>query len=348
MSVNVKYTNRIFAAGMLCGLHVGYWTAQKKLQPEDLGLSGEDVPKDLISLGRRRLMPKEALDDFKRLEGYGRRVLDKHGHKFIRSITARFIPASRIEKVDEELLDLKRNGVPDAKPPLPSFYAIVEEYEAMFNQRRSEMLEKWHQQLRKIADEKDLDDSFISETLSRIDSFYPTRDEAVACFSFQWDWYNVQFPNGESFSIGAEQQESRRKICERYETLFKRQMEGFIESVISEYRHAAAELATKWAEELENGKKIHHKRILELRNFLKDFSDMNFAHDYVLSDRLADLEAMLPNSAAELNGDETARDRIRDAMGRIRDVTSEIGDRSAGSIAAQFLMGAERAIESEE
>ncbi len=46
--------------GVLLNVSVRYWRAHKKLRAEDLGLAPDQVSERLISLGHKRLLPKEA------------------------------------------------------------------------------------------------------------------------------------------------------------------------------------------------------------------------------------------------------------------------------------------------
>ena len=46
--------------GVLISVSVRYWRAHKKLKAEDIGLEPDKVSARLISLGHKRLLPKEA------------------------------------------------------------------------------------------------------------------------------------------------------------------------------------------------------------------------------------------------------------------------------------------------
>jgi hypothetical protein len=46
--------------GVLVNVSVRYWRAHKKLKAEDIGLKPDAVSDRLISLGHKRLLPKEA------------------------------------------------------------------------------------------------------------------------------------------------------------------------------------------------------------------------------------------------------------------------------------------------
>jgi len=46
--------------GVLINVSIHYWRGTKKLKPEDLGLQQEQVSDRLISLGHKRLLPKDS------------------------------------------------------------------------------------------------------------------------------------------------------------------------------------------------------------------------------------------------------------------------------------------------
>lgn len=54
--------------GVLINVSVRYWRASKKLEPGDLGLDAASLGERLISLGRKRLLPKDALAQFARID----------------------------------------------------------------------------------------------------------------------------------------------------------------------------------------------------------------------------------------------------------------------------------------
>jgi hypothetical protein len=62
--------------GVLLDVSVRFWRAAKKLQAQDLGLNPDDVAERLISLGHKRLLPKEALAEFALIESRAHALVD--------------------------------------------------------------------------------------------------------------------------------------------------------------------------------------------------------------------------------------------------------------------------------
>jgi len=66
---NDTLLNVLSREGVLINVSVRYWRGSKKLKAEDLGLNPDDVSDRLISLGHKRLLPKDALSAIALIEG---------------------------------------------------------------------------------------------------------------------------------------------------------------------------------------------------------------------------------------------------------------------------------------
>ena len=55
--------------GVLLKVSVHYWRGCKKLKPEDIGLEKKNLSDQLISLGHKRLLPKDTLATLAMIEG---------------------------------------------------------------------------------------------------------------------------------------------------------------------------------------------------------------------------------------------------------------------------------------
>jgi hypothetical protein len=62
---------------VLINVSVRYWRASKKLEPGDLGLDAAALDERLISLGRKRLLPKDALAQFALIESRAHAMVEQ-------------------------------------------------------------------------------------------------------------------------------------------------------------------------------------------------------------------------------------------------------------------------------
>src|SRR3954465_15124703 len=93
--------------GVLIKVSVRYWRGTKKLKPEDLGLKEADVSDRLISLGHKRLLPKDALSGLALVEGRAHALLESNTFPFLNCL-GHFLPNLRLEEVTGKLKELER------------------------------------------------------------------------------------------------------------------------------------------------------------------------------------------------------------------------------------------------
>src|SRR5947209_6154022 len=84
--------------GVLLKVSVHYWRGTKKLKPEDIGLKEADLSDRLISLGHKRLLPKEALASLAVLEGRAHALVESNTFPFLNGL-GHFLPNLRLEEV---------------------------------------------------------------------------------------------------------------------------------------------------------------------------------------------------------------------------------------------------------
>jgi hypothetical protein len=334
----INTLGKVFEAGLLCDVHISYWTGLRKLTPGDLGLAAEDCPEDLVSLGRKRLLPKDALAEFKKVDATARKVIaPPNGFKFPATSSAYFIPSPRIPAIQTRLIECKAR-----------FIEALKEFQDIYPDERRKMMKVWESHLWQRAlstvpdGEREL---WVQRALERIDALYPTQDDVVDAFQFRWDWFRIAFPEASSYPIELEQDAIRGEMMQRYRAYAERRIEAFLENVVRSMRSATVELCEKWAEAICAGTSIHHLRLRELHNFIARFRDMNFVQDRVLEANLNELEDILPEDTSVLNAPDTGglRTRIQQAMVNVVSATSNIGANSARNVVKTFL-GASRAI----
>src|SRR5687768_5210840 len=69
--------------GVLIKVSVRYWRGCKKLKAEDIGLKQADVSDRLISLGHKRLLPKDTLAQLSLIEGRAHALVEANTFPFL-------------------------------------------------------------------------------------------------------------------------------------------------------------------------------------------------------------------------------------------------------------------------
>ena len=92
--------------GVLINLSIRYWRAAKKLRAEDLGLNPDDVTDRLISLGHKKLLPREALAPFALIESRAHALVESSTFPFLNGI-GHFLPNRKLAEVSSWLKELE-------------------------------------------------------------------------------------------------------------------------------------------------------------------------------------------------------------------------------------------------
>jgi uncharacterized protein DUF3150 len=93
--------------GVLLSVSVSFWRGCKKLKAEDLGLDAASVSDRLISLGHKRLLPKEATAALSLVEGRAHALVEHNTFPFLNGL-AHFLPNARLEEVTGKLGNLEK------------------------------------------------------------------------------------------------------------------------------------------------------------------------------------------------------------------------------------------------
>ena len=91
---NNRLLDALSCRGVLVNVSVRYWRARKKLNPEDLGLSADQVNARLISLGHKKLLPKDRLRSLALIESRAHALVEENTFPFLNGV-ARYLPKDR-------------------------------------------------------------------------------------------------------------------------------------------------------------------------------------------------------------------------------------------------------------
>ena len=91
----------VFTHGNLVDINVSAWTAERRLQKEDLGIEDEEIS-EAFTLGRKKLVPPDVIATFRHLDYRARHTLYKYSFPFEFGAT-RFVPKKAFIKFAEEM-----------------------------------------------------------------------------------------------------------------------------------------------------------------------------------------------------------------------------------------------------
>jgi hypothetical protein len=126
MQTNNNLLNVLTREGVLISVNIRYWRAHKKLQAQDIGLDPDDVTDRLISLGHKRLMPKDALAAFALIESRAHALVESATFPFLNGI-ARFLPNRKLSEVTGRLNQLEAEFKSEQQKFADKYARLLEE-----------------------------------------------------------------------------------------------------------------------------------------------------------------------------------------------------------------------------
>jgi hypothetical protein len=284
------FTN-IFISGVLMQIHVSFWSGAKILKPEDLGLKPEQIA-TAYKLGRKILVPKEVIKNFRRIEGQARRLVEENSFSFPIG-NASFVTRASFAKIEKKLEELKTE-----------YYGLVADLIAKYDQYRAEILPVYQEAAENAwltsqppMIEGSLEgfdaakQEFISKFLERIASYYPAAESLQKKFDLYWDIYEIAAPQARETDADTvlESEEERARVIAQARAKMAEKINGFVTDVVKVLRTEATEMCGKIATAIKEGKVVRSTTVTSLKNFIERFKDMNFVGDQTIA---AQLEAV--------------------------------------------------------
>jgi len=279
---------QLFKDGILVALNIGKWSAAKKLNPDDLGLSNEQVP-EFVRLGRKLLIPEEERNKFTQIENNARNALERNSFAFPVG-NARFVPRQKILEVDAKLREYQT-----------SYLGAMESFLDRYHLIRDEMLQKY------------------SEYRDRLEPFYPAAHQIRRLFSFSWNAFEI----GESGLREGETVEA----YERFKENLKSQFDQFLNEVVIDLRFQVQECCLRVAERVARGEIVNGNSIKSLNMIIDKFMTLNFVGDNKTEGQLKSLRATLQTTDVDaLKESEELRKQLGAMAAGIAKEAAEISD----------------------
>src|SRR3954462_4267956 len=125
--------------GVLLSVSVRYWRGCKKLKAEDLGLSASRLSDRLISLGHKRLLPKDATAALALVESRAHAFVEANTFPFLNGI-AHFVPNPKLGDVSSRLKELETE-----------FWTAKEYFIQAYSSLRNSAADEWRVMAEKLV-----------------------------------------------------------------------------------------------------------------------------------------------------------------------------------------------------
>ncbi len=310
--------------GVLINVSVRYWRATKKLKAEDLGLDPVSVSDRLISLGHKKLLPKESLQPFALIEGRAHALIEADTFVFLNGLS-HFLPNGKLHAVTVRLDELRRE-----------FDEATADFLRRYEELREQALQEWGSIAPTLVPEPD-------RLLATIEASFPSRDRMERRFSFEVALFQIRVPERLDLTITTrvEQEEiqaARARAAEQAAEQIRRGAESFVTDCVASLRQQTAQLCDEMLESMRTCKTgVHQKTLNRLVRFIDQFKLMNFVGDPEMEEQLERVrQEFLVRSAEEYRDDAFARSRLEQGLEGLADTARDLARQDSQALVNRF------------
>ncbi|MDF1657900.1 MAG: DUF3150 domain-containing protein [Verrucomicrobiales bacterium] len=314
--------------GVLINASVCYPRFHKKLRAADLGLEPDQVSERLVSLGHKKLLPREALADLALVESRTHALIEKNTFPFLGGI-GHFLPNGKLVDVQEQL-----------NAQQVCFRTATENFLHRYADTRRQALADWRAAIGQIA--KTHDDR--ETLLAQIESAFPSREFIEPRFAFEVHLFQIAVPEdlGMELISFADQNEvrlARHDAVRDAQREIQSGVESFVGECVTELRQQTAQLCEDMLASLRGGKTngVHQKTLNRLVKFIDDFKSLNFADDTEMESQLDRVRSqLLGRSAEDYRNNPSATRSLESGLTDLRNHARDLATRDARDLVERF------------
>ncbi|KKN99019.1 hypothetical protein LCGC14_0142640 [marine sediment metagenome] len=319
MTTTDKNTINLFELGTLVNLKIGVWSGRKMLTRADLVKMGyenqENLPSDIVNLGRKLMVPKEELQAFDQISQKARKILEQWSIPFCVA-SAHFVPNNILTTVEQQLKDLKEE-----------FFNRVDSFMVRFDDTVGKIKE----------DHPDFWEKCLKGN-------YPASTKHLRK-RYKFDWYLFQIAGiGSIQETTVEEVSAKQKIQIEREKELRQQMQKEVEKFVGEYVAAMRQETIEFCDMMtarvsgqpykdeEKSKKLTARSITSYRKYVDRFRKMNIFEDQDIEKMLTEFSEMFLDSTASPEDFEstTVQDGVTNALNSIRQKAAAEGENAGG------------------
>jgi len=175
MNGNNHLLDALTREGVLISVSVRYWRATRKLNPEDLGLDPDNVTERLISLGHKKLLPREALERLALVESRAHSLIESSTFPFLNGL-GHFLPNTKLEEVTRKLQVLHTE-----------FDHAREAFLGKYTELRQQASAEWYEAAKRLVADPD-------RLVAAIEASFPNPAVMQRAFGFETQLLQLRAP----------------------------------------------------------------------------------------------------------------------------------------------------------
>jgi Protein of unknown function (DUF3150) len=316
--------NVLTREGVLLKVSVRYWRGCKKLKAEDLGLNSTDVSDRLISLGHKRLLPRESTAALALVESRAHALVEGNTFPFLNGL-AHFLPNPKLAEVTDKLAELES-----------AFWQAKQKFLDSYGSLRANASEEWLQVAMKLV-------SNPERLLSTIEASFPLSRNMERYFGFDTQLFQISVPERLGFDLVsvAEQEQLihvREEAAQQASSKIHAEVQSFVTECVASLREQTAQLCEEMLSSMNSSETgVHQKTLNRLVKFIEQFKQMNFANDTVMETQLEQVRReLLSRTAEEYRDSSHAQRKLKQGLGKLADHARQLVTTDATELVQRF------------
>jgi hypothetical protein len=310
--------------GVLISVSVRYWRATRKLNAEDLGLDPGNVTERLISLGHKKLLPREALERFALVESRAHSLVDSSTFPFLNGL-GHFLPNSKLAEVTAALGKLATE-----------FEEARQAFLGQYAELRQQASADWYEAARLLVTDPD-------RLVAAIEASFPNLSQMQRAFGFETHLFQLRAPERLDLTLvsqGDQEQviAAREKAAEEAAAQIHRGAENFVADCVASLRQQTAQLCQEMLESMRTGKTgVHQKTLNRLIRFVSEFKQLNFVGDHQMEEQLERVrQEFLLRSAEDYRDDAAAKAHLEAGLEALAQTARDLAQQDSREIVERF------------
>lgn len=326
--MNTNNNNHLLDAltreGVLINVSVRYWRATRKLNAEDLGLDPDNVTERLISLGHKKLLPREALERFALVESRAHSLIESSTFPFLNGL-GHFLPNSKLPEVTGVLGKLATE-----------FDQAREAFLEKYSELRQQASADWYAAAKRLVADPD-------RLVAAIEASFPNLAQMQRAFGFETHLFQLRAPERLDLTLVSQGEQeqviaARQKAAEEAAAQIHRGAESFVADCVASLRQQTAQLCEEMLESMRTGKTgVHQKTLNRLIRFIGEFKQLNFVGDHQMEERLERVrQEFLVRSAEDYRDDGAARSRLEQGLEALAQTARDLAQQDNRELVERF------------
>ena len=310
--------------GVLIKVSIRFWRGCKKLKAEDIGLKSADVSDRLISLGHKRLLPRESTQQLALLEGRAHSLIEGNTFPFLNGL-GHFLPNARLQEVTQRLKEVETE-----------FWQARDEFLRRYTSLRQSASLEWQAMAQRLVKDPD-------RLLASIEASFPLPQQMNRFYGFEQHLFQVSVPEslGVDLITTAEQQAvitARQQAARDAGAKIRQDVQLFVADCVASLREQTAVLCSEMLTSISSSETgVHQKTLNRLVRFIEQFKQMNFANDVEMERQLERVRTeLLSKSAEEYRDNSTARLRLTNGLQQLASHARQLARQDAGELVERF------------